>query len=63
MLLEIGDRSVTLLDGDIVRKRLSSELGFSKNHRDINIRRIGYNQLAGCLSVKPARMTAGLEYG
>ena len=42
MLLEIGDRSVTLLDGDIVRKRLSSELGFSKNHRDINIRRIGF---------------------
>ena len=42
MLLEIGDRSVTLLDGDVVRKRLSSELGFSKNHRDINIRRIGF---------------------
>ncbi len=42
MLLEIGDRSVTLLDGDIVRKRLSSELGFSKTHRDINIRRIGF---------------------
>ncbi|HXV59169.1 MAG TPA: adenylyl-sulfate kinase, partial [Vicinamibacteria bacterium] len=35
-------RSVTLLDGDIVRKHLSSELGFSKEHRDINIRRIGY---------------------
>jgi sulfate adenylyltransferase len=33
---------VTLLDGDIVRKHLSSELGFSKEHRDINIRRIGY---------------------
>jgi sulfate adenylyltransferase len=42
MLLEIGDRPVTLLDGDIVRKRLSSELGFSKEHRDLNIRRIGY---------------------
>ena len=42
MLLEIGDRPVTLLDGDIIRKRLSSELGFSKEHRDINIRRIGY---------------------
>jgi sulfate adenylyltransferase len=41
-LLEIGDRPVTLLDGDIVRKNLSSELGFSKEHRDINIRRIGY---------------------
>jgi len=31
-----------LLDGDLVRKHLSSELGFSKEHRDINIRRIGY---------------------
>ena len=41
-LLEIGGRSVTLLDGDLVRKNLSSELGFSKEHRDINIRRIGY---------------------
>lgn len=41
-LLEIGGRSVTLLDGDIVRKHLSSELGFSKEHRDINIRRIGF---------------------
>ncbi len=40
--LEIGQRSVTLLDGDIVRKNLSSELGFSKEHRDINIRRIGF---------------------
>jgi len=40
--LEIGGRPVTLLDGDIVRKNLSSELGFSKEHRDINIRRIGY---------------------
>lgn len=41
-LLEIGGRPVTLLDGDIVRKHLSSELGFSKEHRDINIRRIGF---------------------
>lgn len=41
-LLESGGRSVTLLDGDIVRKHLSSELGFSKEHRDINIRRIGF---------------------
>lgn len=41
-LLEIGGRSVTLLDGDIVRKHLSSELGFSRDHRDINIRRIGF---------------------
>jgi len=41
-LLELGGRPVTLLDGDLVRKHLSSELGFSKEHRDINIRRIGY---------------------
>jgi sulfate adenylyltransferase len=41
-LMESGDRPVTLLDGDLVRKNLSSELGFSKEHRDINIRRIGY---------------------
>ena len=40
--LEMGGRPVTLLDGDLVRKHLSSELGFSKAHRDVNIRRIGY---------------------
>jgi sulfate adenylyltransferase len=41
-LLELGGRSVTLLDGDLVRKHLSSELGFSKEHRDLNILRIGF---------------------
>ncbi len=41
-LLEIGGRKVTLLDGDIVRKNLSSELTFSKEHRDLNIMRIGF---------------------
>jgi sulfate adenylyltransferase len=41
-LLEMGGRPVTLLDGDLVRKNLSSELGFSKEHRDLNIRRIGF---------------------
>jgi sulfate adenylyltransferase len=40
--LEMGGRPVTLLDGDIVRKHLSSELGFSREHRDTNIRRIGF---------------------
>jgi sulfate adenylyltransferase len=40
--LEMGGRPVTLLDGDLVRKNLSSELGFSREHRDLNIRRIGY---------------------
>lgn len=41
-LLERGGRNVTLLDGDLIRKHLSSELGFSKEHRDLNIRRIGW---------------------
>jgi len=41
-LMELGGRSVTLLDGDIVRKHLSSELGFSREHRNINILRIGF---------------------
>jgi hypothetical protein len=41
-LMEIGGRPISLLDGDIVRKNLSSELGFSKEHRDLNIQRIGY---------------------
>lgn len=41
-LLEEGSRPVTLLDGDIVRTHLSSELGFSKEHRSINVQRIGY---------------------
>jgi len=40
--LEIGDRPVTLLDGDIVRRNLSSQLSFSKEDRDINVRRIGF---------------------
>ena len=41
-LLENGNRPVTLLDGDIVRTHLSSELGFSKEHRSLNVRRIGF---------------------
>ena len=41
-LLEMGGRPVTLLDGDLVRQHLSSELGFSKEHRDLNIQRIGW---------------------
>ena len=42
MLRESGDRRVTLLDGDIVRKHLSSELGFCREHRELNLRRIGF---------------------
>ena len=41
-LQEQGDRLVTVLDGDVVRNNLTSELGFSKAHRDLNIQRIGW---------------------
>ncbi len=41
-LRETGERTVTLLDGDIVRRELSAGLGFSKADRDLNIRRIGW---------------------
>jgi sulfate adenylyltransferase len=41
-LQETGHRPVTELDGDVVRKHLSSELGFSREHRDLNIHRIGF---------------------
>ena len=40
--MEMRDRPVTLLDGDIVRKNLSSELNYSREHREINVRRIGF---------------------
>lgn len=40
--IEAGGRPVSLLDGDIVRQHLSSELGFSREHRDLNVRRIGF---------------------
>ena len=41
-LIASTSRTVTLLDGDIVRKNLSSELGFSKADRNTNILRIGF---------------------
>jgi sulfate adenylyltransferase len=41
-LMERGAGAVTLLDGDEVRRLLSSELGFSRAHRDLNIHRIGF---------------------
>ena len=41
-LNEDGTRPVTILDGDVVRRHLSSELGFSREHRDLNVLRIGY---------------------
>jgi sulfate adenylyltransferase len=63
--LEIGDRPVTLLDGDIVRHHLSSELSFSKEHRDVNVRRIGFvaseitknRGVAICAPIAPYRTT------
>ncbi|MFC7544876.1 adenylyl-sulfate kinase [Plantactinospora sp. GCM10030261] len=42
VLRESGDRTVTLLDGDVVRRELSAGLGFSKADRDLNVRRIGW---------------------
>jgi sulfate adenylyltransferase len=62
---EMGDRPVTLLDGDIVRTYLSSELGFSKEHRDINVRRIGFvaseitknRGIAICAPIAPYSLT------
>ncbi|HED04169.1 MAG TPA: adenylyl-sulfate kinase, partial [Candidatus Fraserbacteria bacterium] len=64
-LMELGGRPVTLLDGDIVRKHLSSELGFSKHDRDLNIRRIGFvaseitknRGVAICAPIAPYRAT------
>ncbi len=64
-LMEMGTRPVTLLDGDIVRKHLSSELGFSRAHRDLNIRRIGFvaseitknRGVAICAPIAPYRAT------
>ncbi len=64
-LMEIGSRPVTLLDGDIVRRHLSSELGFSREHRDINVRRIGFvaseitknRGVAICAPIAPYRQT------
>ena len=42
VLREQGDRTITLLDGDVVRRELSAGLGFSKADRDLNVRRIGW---------------------
>lgn len=41
-LTELQDRPITILDGDVIRTHLSSELGFSKEHRSLNVRRVGY---------------------
>ncbi|MFC3501262.1 adenylyl-sulfate kinase [Micromonospora krabiensis] len=68
-LRETGDRTVTLLDGDVVRRELSAGLGFTKTDRDLNVRRIGWvaaeiarhRGLAICCPIAPyaaARATA-----
>ena len=68
-LLEDGSRPVTLLDGDVVRKHLSSELTFSKKDRDLNIQRIGFVAARDhqerrhrhlCARLPPMRQPAGL---
>ena len=64
LLLEHG-RQVTVLDGDVVRTHLSKGLGFGKEDRDINIRRIGYvaaelvrhGGIVICAAVSPYRAT------
>lgn len=64
-LKERGVRPVSLLDGDVVRKNLSSELNFSKEHRDLNILRIGYvaseisknGGIAICAPIAPYKQT------
>jgi sulfate adenylyltransferase len=64
LLLEHG-RQVTLLDGDVVRTHLSKGLGFSKEDRDTNIRRIGFvaaeiarhGGVAVCSAISPYRAT------
>jgi sulfate adenylyltransferase len=64
-LLQENGRQVTVLDGDVVRTHLSKGLGFSKEDRDINIRRIGYvaaeivrhGGLVVCAAVSPYRAT------
>jgi sulfate adenylyltransferase len=64
-LIEDGQRPVTLLDGDVVRRKLSSELGFSRADRDLNIRRIGFSAneisknggVAICAFIAPYRAT------
>lgn len=65
VLLQEHGRQVTVLDGDVVRTHLSRGLGFSKEDRDLNIRRIGYvaaeivrhGGLVVCAAVSPYRAT------
>ena len=64
-LLEARGRTVTVLDGDVVRTHLTHGLGFSKEDRDTNVRRVGYvaseivrhGGLVVCALVSPYRET------
>jgi sulfate adenylyltransferase len=64
LLLERG-RQVTVLDGDVVRTHLSKGLGFSREDRDTNIRRIGFvaseivrhGGVAVCAAISPYQAT------
>ncbi len=64
-LLEARGRTVTLLDGDVVRTHLTQGLGYSKEDRDTNVRRVGYvaaeivrhGGLVVCALVSPYRQT------
>jgi sulfate adenylyltransferase len=64
-LLEDGRRSLTVLDGDVVRRELSRGLGFSQADRDLNVRRIGWvatevarhGGLAVCAPIAPYAAT------
>jgi sulfate adenylyltransferase len=66
-LLESRGRTVTMLDGDVVRTHLSRGLGFSREDRDENVRRIGFvaaevvrhGGVAICAVVSPYRATRG----
>lgn len=62
-LLQEGSRPVTLLDGDVVRAHLSTTLGFSKEHRDLNVKRIGYvaSEITRCGGVAIAAPIAPYE--
>jgi sulfate adenylyltransferase len=62
-LAETGERTVTLIDGDVARRFLTAGLGFSREDRDTNVRRIGFvaaevgrhGGLALCCPIAPYR--------
>ena len=64
-LQEVQDRNITFLDGDIIRENLTKGLGFSKEDRDTNIKRVGFvasevvkhGGIAICALIAPYRET------